>query len=171
MTWPCSAASIDRTRDGTVTLQRSVGSVAMIVVQVFAHHPIEMPFVPNDHLVQIFPAQRLGHSLGMRVAPRGSWRNDFLLHTQPRDPAPERRIVNAITVAQEKLRCGLERDGVDQLLSSPETSRDSALQPNVVDQTYSCEVHGSQTPSVVVVDVIHTETAGAQTASRVPSCR
>ena len=68
-----------------VALQRHVRSVSVIVGEVITENPLQMISVQDDHVVETFTAYRADDSLGVRILPRRTRRDEdfFDAHAAP----------------------------------------------------------------------------------------
>ena len=63
-------------------LQREMGSIVMIVPDVFVHQPSEMPLIHHDHVVDQITAAVANPALGNAVLPRTSEAGPFGLDAE-----------------------------------------------------------------------------------------
>ena len=95
----------------------------MIVLEVRAEDPAEVPLVQDDDVVDAFAADAADHPLDVRRLPRAPRCREHFLYLHRLDSPTKRGAVHAVAVVQEIARCGLPRKRLDDLLSGPVGSR------------------------------------------------
>lgn len=110
---------LDLPRHGRVTRQRQVRSRLVIVGEVITQDPDQVRFVEHDRVVQAFATNRADQPLDVRALPGRAVGNDDLFDAQALDTLAEIRALDAIMIADQEARRGVERERLDNLLGCP----------------------------------------------------
>lgn len=78
-----------------------------------------MRFVEHDDMIQTTAAYAADNSFTIRILPGRAWRDWDFFNTHAFDTLGEVVPVDAVAIANEKTRCFLVREGVDDLLDGP----------------------------------------------------
>jgi hypothetical protein len=88
----------------------------MIVVEVLGQDSAQIPFVEHDDMVQTIAAYAADNSFTIRILPRTAWCDWDFFNTHAFDTLGEVVPIDAVAIANEKTKCFLVREGVDDLL-------------------------------------------------------
>jgi hypothetical protein len=113
--------------DGTVVGKGSVRAGSMVIFEMGFESAPELLFMEHDHSIQTFPPNGTYETLDIRVLPRSSRRDQFLLDAHALDPLLEDRSVDRISVPQEILGRGVVVERVDDLLRGPRRVGESVM--------------------------------------------
>ena len=91
----------------------------MIVVEVLREDAVQMPFVEHDHVIQTFSAYGADDAFAVRILPGRRGCDQDFLDAHVFDALLEVVTVDAIAIADEKTRCFVVRESVDDLLGGP----------------------------------------------------
>ena len=96
-----------------------MSSVFVIISEVRAEDPSQMPIIQYDDLIQTLSPYRAMNPLNVRVLPWRSTSRDNLFDAHVLDSVREVLPVDRIAIAKQKPRRFAVRKGLDNLLSSP----------------------------------------------------
>jgi hypothetical protein len=102
-----------------ILAERQVRPRRVIVRNVFAQDTHEMALAQDDDAVEALAANGADHPLAIRILPWRSWSGLDLFDAHGVNALDEVRAVDAIVVAEQKPRRGIDGEGVDDLLCSP----------------------------------------------------
>ena len=91
----------------------------VIVIEVVLEYFPEVAFADDNHSIKTLPADGPDEPFDVRILPRRTRRDGFLLDSKGRDTLGEFRSVVAIAVAQQVVWRSLKRECVDDLLPGP----------------------------------------------------
>ena len=82
-------------------------------------NPAKMPFVQHDHVVEALSANAADNAFTIRILPGRAWGSRDFFYSHALDTLGEVVVVDLIAIANEKTRCFLVWEGVDDLLGCP----------------------------------------------------
>ena len=93
----------------------------MVIDEITGEDVAEVSLAEDEHMIQALPADRADEPLRERVLPRAPRRRENLVDAYALHAAPKWLTVDAIAVAEEIGRCRLVGEGVDDLLTGPDS--------------------------------------------------
>ena len=90
----------------------------VIVVEVVRKDAVKMPFVQHDHVVEALPANAADDPFAIGILPGRPWCNRDFFDSHALDTLGEVVAVDSIAVADKKSRRLVEREGINDLLST-----------------------------------------------------
>ena len=110
---------LDVARDRRVAAKRHMRSIAVVVSDVLANEPKQMPLSEHDDVVEQLATQSPNPSLGESVLPGRARRDPNLLDAEAVDARVKRGAVDGVAVADQAGHAIVDADGLDDLLSGP----------------------------------------------------
>jgi hypothetical protein len=110
---------LDRSRRWTVHRQQQMGTTPMIISQGAGQEALQMPRMPEDHLIQTRAADAPHEALDLRMRPRTVPGHHHLLDPSVLDALPKGRPRETVAIAHERPRCLLPRQRRNDLLRGP----------------------------------------------------
>ena len=114
---------LDEPTMGSVLTQCHVRSVGVVIGDVLAQDSSRMLLVPHHHMVEALAAKGADDALAVGVHFRCSPRSLDLFRAETRHPTGELEAEGFIAISDDESRCGVPREGVDELLAQPEGGR------------------------------------------------
>lgn len=113
------ARRLDSPRDRRILIQRQVSPPLVVVDEITLQVAAERAFVPDDHVVEAFPADRADDPFDERTLPGRPRGSEDLLGFQASYRVAERLAVDAVPIAIEETRGFVERPRLTELLDGP----------------------------------------------------
>jgi len=104
---------------GRVHIQRLVRPPSVVVAKVTPQDPLQMPLAQHDDVVQALSANTPDQPLDVRILPWAPTSDDDLLDAHVGDAALEVSAVDAVAVTEQKARCFIPGERLDDLLGRP----------------------------------------------------
>ena len=96
-----------------------MGAVLVVVANVFAEKPLQVPLVEHDHMVEQIPAAAFDPPFGDSVLPRASKRSSLGFASHCSDGSNHIQAKLLVAVKDQVFVGGLEWKGLTQLLHNP----------------------------------------------------
>jgi hypothetical protein len=109
---PAALRPLDFPRNRRVVLQGLVTACPMIIIEEGRENSLEMAFVQNDDVIKAFAANGADQTLYERVLPGRARCDQHFLDPHVLHGAAEVVPVDAIPVAEQVTRRGVEREGL-----------------------------------------------------------
>jgi hypothetical protein len=116
---PAERRWLDWPSVGCILVEREVSSRLMVVGEVAGQDAVEVALAENEHVTQTLAPDLSDQALGERILPWAVRCREDFLHPQALHAVPKRLAVDLVTIAEEIGRCGVVREGVDDLLGGP----------------------------------------------------
>jgi hypothetical protein len=104
---------------GCVLVEREVRASPLIVADVTGQDAAQVSLAENENVIQALAPDRADAPLRERILPRAVRGGKDFLGMHPLHAVPNLLAVDLVAIAEEIGRCGVGREGVDDLLSSP----------------------------------------------------
>ena len=111
-------SGLDEASPGRITVERHVGPVVVVVARIRAHASQQMELVEDDEVIDNFAPERSDEPLDVPVLPRRARRDAELRDAEMAHASIERRAVDPVAVANQRLEAFV-RDSFDDLLRGP----------------------------------------------------
>ena len=103
--------------------QPQMGSILVVVADVFVHQSLQMTFVQHDHVIEEVVAAVTDEALGHAILPRTSEAGTFRLDAEAGDRFDDLRTEVRSAVEDQIFRSGVVRERLAQLLVHPRARR------------------------------------------------
>jgi hypothetical protein len=117
---PATWRGVDVSGLGTVVVERLVGAHGVVVGDVSAHQPPEVPFMEHEDVVQALTAEGADDPFGERVLPGRSGSDDHVVNSHVGQAPGEALAVDGIPIAEEISWRGLVWEGLEDLAGGPD---------------------------------------------------
>src|SRR5256712_11755301 len=104
---------------GAIAVESLMRARRVVVGEVPAQQPSEMPSVEDDDVIEAFPSNRPDDALGERSMPGRSWGDQDLADPHALHPPRDRVAVDGVAITEQELGRGVFRAGLDKLLAGP----------------------------------------------------
>ena len=110
---------LDRPEVGCVLVEREVGTRLMVISEIAGQNAVEVSLAEDDNVIQALAPDRADEPFREGILPRAVRGRENLLDPHAFHAVPKWPSVDLVAVTEEIGRCGLVREGVDELLSGP----------------------------------------------------
>jgi hypothetical protein len=110
---------LDSPSVGCIFVERKVSSRPVIVRDVAGQDAAQVRLTKDEDMIQTLAPDRADEPLREGVLPRTVGRRQDFTDPHALHSLPERGTVDAVVIAEEIGRCGVIREGVDDLLGGP----------------------------------------------------
>jgi hypothetical protein len=110
---------LDRSGLWAIHLEGQMGATSVIIGDIRREHPLEMPYVEDDDMIEHVATDTPDEPLAVGILPGTARRNCDLFKAHVLDALVKGRTVDRVAISQQVTRRGVPGQGFDDLLGGP----------------------------------------------------